>query len=151
MKPIPAYFTINLQSSKIAPAAKTDTRKKHAFIINLPKHRVFVNVSNEALYTEWLDTIMREVISVKENAEQQDAYLVQLLASISLYPKQELPHKPTSPSTDHTDDVKSSKTLTRWFSRSNRNSTHKSQPLAANNSTSTNTTTSCSVAPGKYL
>lgn len=124
-----------MKSSEIAPATKTDTRKKHAFIISIPNHKVFVNISNEAAYAEWLDAIMREMISVKENAKQQDADLVQLLASIPLHLKLEL-HKPTLPA-ENMDDSKSTKTLTRWFSRSNRNSIHRSQTFPTSSSTTT--------------
>lgn len=122
-----------MKSSEIAPATKTDTRKKHAFIISLPNHKVFVNINNEATYAEWLDAIMREMISVKENVKQQDADLVQLLASIPLYSKLEL-HKSTLPA-ENMDDSKSAKTLTRWFSRSSRNSIHRSQTLPTSSST----------------
>ncbi|EPB89478.1 hypothetical protein HMPREF1544_03709 [Mucor circinelloides 1006PhL] len=89
IKPVPAYFTIDLKSSEIIPATKTDTRKKHAFIIHLDNYRVFVNIPTESLYAEWLDAIMREMIHVKENTEQQDVNLIELLASIPLDSKLE--------------------------------------------------------------
>ncbi|KAL0137404.1 hypothetical protein V8B55DRAFT_1528032 [Mucor lusitanicus] len=135
MKPVPAYFTIDLKPSQIIPATKTDTRKKHAFIISLANHKIFVHIQTESLYAEWLDAIMREMIRVKENTEQQDVDLVQLLASIPLDHKLE----PTTTSTntasamDEAEDPKagSGKSLTRWFSRSSRNSVHRSQTLPA--------------------
>lgn len=46
-----------------------------------------MSVGNETLYSEWLDAIMRELISKKEDKENQDEDLVQLLASIPLKDK----------------------------------------------------------------
>ncbi|KAL9548226.1 hypothetical protein MBANPS3_005788 [Mucor bainieri] len=134
MKPVPAYFTVDLRPSEIIPATKTDTRKKHAFIISLASHRLFVHIQTESLYAEWLDAMMREMIRVKEHTEQQDVDLVQLLASIPLEHK--LASHASTASTDDAaaaDDAKagSGKSLTRWFSRSSRNSVHRSQTLPA--------------------
>ncbi|CEP11285.1 hypothetical protein [Parasitella parasitica] len=144
LKPVPAFFTIDLKSSEITPASKADTRKKHALIIQLAHHRVFVNVNSEALYAEWLDAMMRELISTKENTDQQDKALVQLLSSIPLNAKLEL-HNAES-----IDDSKSAKTLTRWFSRSNRNSIQKSQTFPLS-STTTSTATSGNEVFGGHL
>lgn len=87
MKSVAAFGTINLQSSEITPATKSDTRKKNAFIITNSDLKVVVSVANESLYSDWLDAIMRELISLKENQENQDMDLVQLLASIPLKDK----------------------------------------------------------------
>ncbi|GAN04810.1 conserved hypothetical protein [Mucor ambiguus] len=132
MKPVAAYFTVDLKPSEIIPATKTDTRKKHAFIIRLANHTIFVHIQTESLYAEWLDAMMREMIRMKEHTEQQDVDLVQLLASIPLEHKLESTAA-TLADDANTEDAKSGsgKSLTRWFSRSGRNSVHRSQTLPA--------------------
>lgn len=87
MKSVAAFGTINLQSSEITPATKLDTRKKNAFIINNNDLKIVISVANETLYSDWLDAIMRELVFLKENQENQDIDLVQLLASIPLKEK----------------------------------------------------------------
>ncbi|KAK4521176.1 phosphatidylethanolamine N-methyltransferase [Mucor velutinosus] len=130
IKPVPAYFTVDLKPSEIIPATKTDTRKKYAFIISLANHKIFVHLQTESLYAEWLDAMMREMIRVTENTEQQDVDLVQLLASIPLQHK--LESTAATLNDANPEDAKSgSKSLTRWFSRSSRNSVHRSQTLPA--------------------
>lgn len=145
MKPVPAYFTVDLKPSEIIPATKTDTRKKHAFIIHLShQHTIFVHIQTESLYAEWLDAIMREMIHVKEHTEQQDVDLIQLLASIPLQHKLEstAQHTAMTDEANTTEDAKSGsgKSLTRWFSRSSRNSVHRSQSLAAASTSHSSTT-----------
>lgn len=90
MKSIPPSGTINLYDSEIVPATKSDTRKKNAFIISNKELKVMISVANETIYAEWLDAIMRELISKKENPENQDTDLVQLLTSIPFNAKPEL-------------------------------------------------------------
>ncbi|CAO0801418.1 unnamed protein product [Mucor circinelloides] len=160
IKPVPAYFTIDLKSSEIIPATKTDTRKKHAFIIHLDNYRVFVNIPTESLYAEWLDAIMREMIHVKENTEQQDVNLIELLASIPLDSKLEststnttttasLGAGTTTTTTEDAnpaEDAKSgNKSLTRWFSRSSRNSIHRSQATSNSQHSATSNTQATAV------
>ncbi|CAO3636981.1 unnamed protein product [Mucor fragilis] len=151
MKPVPAYFTVDLKPSEIIPATKTDTRKKHAFIIHLShQHTIFVHIQTESLYAEWLDAIMREMIHVKEHTEQQDVDLIQLLASIPLQHKLEstAQHTAMTDEANTTEDAKSGsgKSLTRWFSRSSRNSVHRSQSLAA--ASTSHSSTTAAATPG---
>lgn len=87
MKSVAAFGSVNLQSSEITPATKSDTRKKNAFIITSSDLKIVISVANETLYSDWLDAIMRELISLKENQENQDMDLIQLLASIPLKEK----------------------------------------------------------------
>ncbi|KAG2196237.1 hypothetical protein INT47_007664 [Mucor saturninus] len=122
MKSVAAFGTINLQSSEITPATKLDTRKKNAFIINNSDLKIVISVANETLYSDWLDAIMRELVSLKENRENQDIDLVQLLASIPL--KEKL----IKNKSDNTQTAEESK-LTRWFSRSSRNSVSNKQHI----------------------
>lgn len=116
---------------------------------------MFVNIPTESLYAEWLDAIMREMIHVKENTEQQDVNLIELLASIPLDSKLEststnttttasLGAGTTTTTTEDAnpaEDAKSgNKSLTRWFSRSSRNSIHRSQATSNSQHSATSNT-----------
>lgn len=125
MKAIPPYGSINLYNSKVIPATKSDTRKKNAFIIENNDLKIFISVANENLYSEWLDSIMRELIASKEDAENQDMELIQLLDSIPLSDKISTAKVDSVENPANAEETKSS--LTRWFSRSSRNGANSKQ------------------------
>ncbi|RCH85047.1 Rho GTPase-activating protein 23, partial [Rhizopus stolonifer] len=139
IKPILAYGTIDLRSFEITPATKSDTRKKFAFVVKNTAASVTIMLSlpNEAVYSEWSDAFMREKLAIKEQKQQQDASLIQMFASIAIHSKmsETVGRKKsiTSPgdinNETHDNEAKSGTTLTRWFSRSNRN--NKSQALSS--------------------
>jgi hypothetical protein len=94
--------------------------------------KILVSVPNETLYQEWLDAMMRELISKKENTavENRDEDLVQLLNSIPLKDKiagasgggivaaEGVSAKAVVDGNNEESNNKSS--LTRWFSKSSR-------------------------------
>ena len=102
MKAIEPFGTIRLENAEITPATKSDTRKKNAFIISRDEITVYISVPSETIFAEWLDAIMREAISAKEQADQQDTDLVQVLESIPLINKISVKPEPTE-STSTTD------------------------------------------------
>ncbi|KAI8365628.1 Rho GTPase activation protein [Choanephora cucurbitarum] len=76
--------SFDLDSCKIDPAGKQDTKRKHVFIISTPrKVKLYVQTTNNSEFSAWLDAIMRELIARKEG-QNEDSDILRLLKSLSI-------------------------------------------------------------------
>lgn len=66
-----------MESCKIDPAAKQDTRRKHVFIISTPKKvKLYIQTTSDKEFSSWLDAIMRELVARKEgNIQDKGLYV----------------------------------------------------------------------------
>ncbi|KAI8065351.1 Rho GTPase activation protein [Gilbertella persicaria] len=76
--------SFDLDSCKIDPAGKQDTKRKHVFIISTPKKvKLYVQTTSDKEFSSWLDAIMRELIARKEG-QNEDSEILRLLRSLSI-------------------------------------------------------------------
>lgn len=66
-----------MDSCKIDPATKQDTRRKHVFIIStLKKVKLYIQTTSDKEFSSWLDAIMRELVARKEGSIQDKGLYV---------------------------------------------------------------------------
>ncbi|KAI7888660.1 Rho GTPase activation protein [Mucor mucedo] len=101
--------SFDLESCKIDPAGKQDTKRKHVFIISTPKKvKLYIQTTSDKEFSAWLDAIMRELVKRKEG-QNEDTEILRLLKSLTFDESQmKVNRKMTS-----TDDKKSKG---HWFS-----------------------------------
>ncbi|KAI8374885.1 Rho GTPase activation protein [Blakeslea trispora] len=76
--------SFDLDSCKIDPAGKQDTKRKHVFIISTPRQvKLYIQAANNSEFSSWLDAIMRELIARKEG-QNEDSDIMRLLKSLSI-------------------------------------------------------------------
>ncbi|KAI9272086.1 Rho GTPase activation protein [Helicostylum pulchrum] len=104
--------SFDLESCKIDPAAKQDTRRKHVFIISTPKKvKLYIQTTSDKEFSSWLDAIMRELVARKEG-NIQDKEILRLLKSLSFDESHMKVNRKITK--DRSDDSK--KSLGHWFS-----------------------------------
>lgn len=63
--------SFDLESCKIDPAGKTDTKRKHVFIISTTKKvNLYIQTTSDKEFSNWLDAIMRELVARKEGQNE---------------------------------------------------------------------------------
>ncbi|KAL7311970.1 hypothetical protein PS15m_009676 [Mucor circinelloides] len=120
--------SFDLESCKIDPAGKQDTKRKHVFIISTPKKvKLYVQTTSDKEFSSWLDAIMRELIARKEG-QNEETEIMRLLKSLTFDENHmKVNRKMTQ---EHVDDKKS---RGHWFSskpdsRTNSNTVKKIEP-----------------------
>ncbi|CAO3651376.1 unnamed protein product [Mucor fragilis] len=75
--------SFDLESCKIDPAGKQDTKRKHVFIISTPKKvKLYIQTTSDKEFSSWLDAIMRELIARKES-QNEETEIMRLLKSLT--------------------------------------------------------------------
>ncbi|CEP12575.1 hypothetical protein [Parasitella parasitica] len=113
-KPSPSHVPVgsfDLESCKIEPAGKQDTKRKHVFIISTPKKvKLYIQTTSDKEFSAWLDAIMRELIARKEG-QNEETEIMRLLKSLSFDEDQMKVNRKMSK--EHADDKKN---RSHWFS-----------------------------------
>ncbi|KAI8646984.1 Rho GTPase activation protein [Parasitella parasitica] len=113
-KPSPSHVPVgsfDLESCKIDPAGKQDTKRKHVFIISTPqKVKLYIQTTSDKEFSSWLDAIMRELIARKEG-QNGETEIMRLLKTLTFDEGQmKVNRKMTK---EHADDKRS---RGNWFS-----------------------------------
>ncbi|KAL9537527.1 hypothetical protein MBANPS3_011698 [Mucor bainieri] len=104
--------SFDLESCKIDPAGKQDTKRKHVFIISTPKKvKLYIQTTSDKEFSSWLDAIMRELIARKEG-QNEETEIMRLLKSLT-FDETHMKVNRKMTQQEHVDDRKS---RGHWFS-----------------------------------
>ncbi|GAN09705.1 conserved hypothetical protein [Mucor ambiguus] len=118
--------SFDLESCKIDPAGKQDTKRKHVFIISTPKKvKLYIQTTSDKEFSSWLDAIMRELIARKEG-QNEETEIMRLLKSLTF----DETHMKVNRKMTQQENIDDRKSRGHWFStksdsRSNSSSTVK--------------------------